>query len=133
MPLRRKDENLILEQILVDNEIACLCQRLIAGIDSIESKDLYDDVVEAGPGGHFLLADSTRKAIRSGEFYISKLIPHYTYDTWLQLGQPTIYTKARDKVKEILMGPMVDPLPEDVTQRLDEILLAADLKLCKDE
>jgi trimethylamine--corrinoid protein Co-methyltransferase len=126
------DQNLVLEQVVVDNEIARLCQRLVAGIDTSEAKDLFADVAEVGPGGHFLLAESTRKAARSGEFYISKLIPRYTYEAWLELGRPTLYSKARDKVKEILSGPLVDPLPGDVAQKLDEILLAADRVLCEE-
>jgi len=125
------DQNLVLEQIVVDNEIAHLCQRLVSGIDTSAAKDLFDDVAEIGPGGHFLLADSTRRAGRSGEFYISKLIPRHTYDAWLELGRPTLYSKAREKVKAILSGPLVDPLPDDVSQRLDDILRTADRELSK--
>jgi trimethylamine--corrinoid protein Co-methyltransferase len=123
------DQNLVLEQIIVDNEIAHLCQRLVAGVDCGEAKDLFADVAEVGPGGHFLLAESTRKATRNGEFYISRLIPLYPYEAWLTLGRPTLYSKARKKVKEILAGPLIDPLPGDVEQKLDAILHNADREL----
>ena len=42
------------------------------------------------------------------------------------MGKPTMYSKARRKVKEILANPVADPLPDTVMKELDEILLAAD-------
>ena len=47
------DQLLILEQIVVDNEIAHLCQRLAEGVDSADEKDLFDDIARIGPGGSF--------------------------------------------------------------------------------
>jgi hypothetical protein len=40
-----------------------------------------------------------------------------------------MYANARKKVQEILAGPRLDPLPEDVTHKLDEILLTADREI----
>jgi hypothetical protein len=42
-----------------------------------------------------------------------------------------MYTKAREKVQEILAAPPVDPLPESIVRQLDEILQAADKELGK--
>jgi hypothetical protein len=36
---------------------------------------------------------------------------------------------AREKVQEILNAPVVDPLPEGVIQKLDDILTAADKEI----
>ncbi len=119
------DQNLVLEQIVVDNEIAHHCQRLVEGVDCRAVKDLFADVAQVGPGGHFLASKNTRQAPRSGEFYITDLLPRHTYESWLELGKPSMYEKARQKVREILAGPVVDPLPEDVRQKLDEILRKA--------
>ncbi len=44
-----------------------------------------------------------------------------------------MYRNARQKVVEILDTPQLDPLPEKVLARLDEILLAADKELSDDE
>jgi len=120
---------LVLEQILVDNEIAHLCQRLLEGVDTSDEKNLFDDIASIGPGGHFLKAKSTRQATRSGEFYIPKLIDRHSFESWVNLGRPTMYAKAREKVQEILEGPVVDPLPDDAAGKLDEVLLAADQEL----
>ncbi|MFZ2096009.1 MAG: trimethylamine methyltransferase family protein [Anaerolineales bacterium] len=119
------DQLLILEQIVVDNEIAHFCQRLAEGVDCSEEKDLFEDIVHIGPGGHFLGARSTRKAARSTEFFTSQLVDHHAYESWVNMGKPSMYTKAREKVAEILEQPPIDPLPEEVCEQLDQILRKA--------
>jgi trimethylamine--corrinoid protein Co-methyltransferase len=123
------DQLLILEQLIIDNEIGHLCRRLYEGVDAQESMDLYEDVVQVGPGGHFLGSRNTRRAARSTEFYMSNLLDRHPYEAWLRLGKPNLYTKAREKVTEILAGPMIDPLPENILSSLDAILVAADKEL----
>jgi trimethylamine--corrinoid protein Co-methyltransferase len=123
------DQLLVLEQLVVDNEIGHLCQRLAQGIDCGEEKDLFDDISQVGPGGHFLKSRNTRQAARNGEFFISRLLPRGSYESWLDAGRPTIYSRAREKVTEILEGPQFDPLPDEVIGKLDEILRTADREL----
>jgi trimethylamine--corrinoid protein Co-methyltransferase len=123
------DQALYLEQILIDNEIAHFCERLVQGVDVSPEKDLFEDIAKIGPGGHFLAAKSTRAAARSDEFYKAKYANHQSYETWLNLGKPSMFTTAREKVKEILSAPLVDPLPESVAGKLDEILRRADAEL----
>ena len=64
---------------------------------------------------------------------MSNLIDRHPYESWLELGKPNMYRNARQKVVEILDTPQLDPLPEKVLARLDEILLAADKELSEDE
>ncbi len=123
------DQLLVLEQLIVDNEIAHHCRRLAQGIDTNEGKELFEDVLQVGPGGHFLKSQNTRLAPRSGEFYISRLIPRGSHESWLNSGMPTIYTKAREKVQEILAAPVIDPLSDDVKGKLEEIIRRAENEL----
>jgi trimethylamine--corrinoid protein Co-methyltransferase len=123
------DQLLVLEQLIVDNEIAHLCRRILQGVDGGEGKDLFEDIRQVGPSGHFLKARSTRSAPRSGEFYISRLGQHSSHESWLQAGEPTIYTRARQQVAEILQGPQIDPLPGEVMETLEQILQRADAEL----
>jgi trimethylamine--corrinoid protein Co-methyltransferase len=127
--LIESDQTLILEQLVVDNELACLCDRLYAGVDSSESKNLFADIARVGPGGNFLKSRNTRLAARSHEFYLSALFDRHPYEAWLALGQPGLYTKAREKAAELLAQPTADPLPEAVERELDAILREADEKL----
>jgi trimethylamine--corrinoid protein Co-methyltransferase len=114
---------------VVDNELAHFCERIFSGVDSSPDRDLYDDIAQVGPGGNFLKSRHTRQISRSDEFFYPNLIDRHTYETWLDLGKPTMYTKAREKVDEVLASPLVDPLPESISRELDEILLSADKEL----
>jgi trimethylamine--corrinoid protein Co-methyltransferase len=119
------DQNLILEQLVVDNEIAHLCERLVEGVDAAPERDLFSDIAQVGPGGNYLKARSTRQASRSTEFYLPKLIDRHPYEAWVSLGKPSMYSAARQKVQEIIQSPQVDPLPEGVLGRLEDILRRA--------
>lgn len=123
------DQVLVLEQIVVDNEIAHLCQRLWEGVDGEAENELFDEIAQVGPGGHFLMTRGTLRAARSGEFYMPRLFDRHTYEAWLELGRPTLYSAARERVRAILEGPPVEPLPDDVVAELDEILRKADREL----
>ena len=126
------DQTLVLEQILVDNELAHLVLRMVDGVDGRDGAELYEDIAEIGPGGNFLALQATRRAARSGEFYEPALIGRASYDAWHTLGKPTMYDRARERVREILDGPMVDPVPEATLVEVDRILAAADAELHED-
>lgn len=123
------DQLLVLEQIVVDNEIAHVCERAFQGVDSAPEKVLTDDIIKVGPGGNFLAQKSTRNLARSGETYLTSLLDRHTLDQWLELGKPDMYSNARQKVEEILAAPVEDPLPDDIFGELDEILARADREL----
>ncbi len=123
------DQTLVLEQILVDAEIARLCERIADGIDTSPGAELHDDIAEVGPGGNFLAQKSTRAATRSREFVRPGLMERLSHDAWRQLGRPSMYDRARERVAEILARPQVDPLPQATRDALDEILTAADRDL----
>ena len=123
------DQLLILEQIVVDNEIAHFCERVFQGVDVRPEKTLTEDILAIGPGGNFLTRRSTRNLARSGEIYFSSLLDRHTQEQWMSLGKPGMYSNARRKVEEILAAPIQDPLPEDIIQKLDEMLENADKQL----
>jgi trimethylamine--corrinoid protein Co-methyltransferase len=123
------DQLLVLEQIVVDNEIGHFCERIYQGVTTGPDHILTDDIIKVGPGGNFLAQKSTRDLARSGETFLSSLLDRHTLNQWLELGRPDLYKNARRKVEEILATPVDDPLPEDVFQTLDEILVRADHEL----
>ena len=120
---------LVQEQILVDHELACLCQRLKDGVEISDDQDFFGDVARLGPGGHFLMEDNTVKACRSRQFLHSQLAERSTYEEWLKLGRPDMYAKARKKVQSILAAPLKQPLPSDVSAKLEDIMRRADQEL----
>ncbi len=119
-----------LEQIVVDDEIACLCKRLKDGVDMSAAKNYFEDIKEVQPGGHFLSQPSTIEACRSSEFFMPQLCDRNTFEQWVELGRPDVYDKARIKVEEILASPQQNPLPDDVIGKLEDIMRRADEELC---
>ena len=119
-----------LEQIVVDDELARMCQRLRDGVDVSPEKNYFEDIKTVGPGGHFLGQRNTRKAARSGEFVTPLLADRSPFNQWEALGRPDLYEKAREKVEEILASPQRNPLPDDVIGKLEEIMRKADKFLC---
>lgn len=123
------DQLLILEQIVVDNEIAHFCERVFQGVEVCPEKVLTEDIVTLGPGGNFLTRRSTRILARSGELYFSGLLDRHTQEQWIKLGKPGLYSNARKKVEEILAAPLQDPLPGHVLEELDQLIAKADAML----
>lgn len=113
---------LSLEQILIDAEIAGLCQRISDGIEVGPDKDNYDDIVKVGQGGHFLKQPSTRAGFRSEEFYTPSLLDRDSYDEWCELGSPNMYTVANKKIKGILTAEPTCPIPMDIEKQIREIM-----------
>lgn len=123
------DQLLVLEQIIVDNEIAHLCERIFQGVDSEPHRILTNDVLEIGPGGNFLSRKSTLSFAKSKEVHFSNLLDRHTLDQWLELGRPSMYSNARKNVEEILARPVEDALSNDIIIKLDNILARADRQL----
>ena len=120
---------LVLEQIVVDDEIACLCKRLKDGGDISDTKNYFEDIREVKPGGHFLNQASTIEACRSSEFIMPQLCDRNSFEQWVELGRPDLYDKAREKVEEILATPQKNPLPDDVIGKLEDIMRRSDEEL----
>lgn len=118
-----------LEQIVVDDEIACFCKRVRDGIDMSEAKNYFEDIKKVKPGGHFLMQPSTHSACRSPEFMMPSLCDRRSYEEWAALGRPDIYDRARKRVEEILASPQKNPLSDDVIGKLEDIMRRADKEL----
>ncbi len=118
-----------LQQIVVDDEIACMCKRLKDGVDMSEAKNYFEDIRAVKPGGHFMIRPNTVKACRSSEFFMPQLGDRNTFEQWVALGRPDVYDKAGKKVEEILASPQKNPLPDDVIGKLENIMRRADEEL----
>ena len=105
---------LVLEQILMDYELVRHCQRRKDGLDFSDSKDFFSDIVKTGAGGNFFALPRTAKMCRSAEFLPAGLSHKGSYDSWLKAGAPSLRSRARQKVEEILAAPLTDPLPDKV-------------------
>jgi trimethylamine--corrinoid protein Co-methyltransferase len=112
---------LCLEQLVIDVEVFKMCKQARRGIVTEQHKWLEEVIDRVGPGGHFLLEDSTVAAIRAGEWYISEMGQHDTFENWAAAGKPTLLEEARAKVEQILATHRPFPLGAEVERELDGI------------
>jgi trimethylamine:corrinoid methyltransferase-like protein len=93
--------------------------------------DFFEDVKAVGQGGHFLKQKNTRAAFRTDEFYQTTLCDRNSYDSWIDLGKPDMFSLAHKKVQEVLGSEMKNPMPEETEKQIREIMDEADRKLCE--
>ena len=113
--------NLSLEQLLIDVEVFRMCKQARRGIVTEERKWLEDVICRVGPGGDFLGERSTVAGTREGEWYVSKLGLHATFERWDAAGRPMLLEEAREKVEHILATHQPLPLGGDAERELDRI------------
>jgi len=90
------------------------------------SEDWLDEVLHGvKPGGNFLGEPSTRDSVRRGEWYLSDLGTHGTYEAWLQQDRPSLERQLTERVRMILAEHQPLPLDERVERELDRIEAAA--------
>jgi trimethylamine--corrinoid protein Co-methyltransferase len=106
------------EQLIIDLEVIRRCKRLNQGIGSNTEKWLGDVIATLGPGGNYLKHSSTRKAVRTGEVYFSKLGLHGAYEQWEQSGSPDLLEEIRQNTRELLSTWQPLPLSESVEREL---------------
>jgi trimethylamine--corrinoid protein Co-methyltransferase len=107
------------EQLFIDVEVIRRCKRLCLGIGSSAEKWLGEVIASVGSGGNYLTHNSTRKAVRSGEIYYSKLGLHGAYDQWVDQGSPDLLFEIRQNIRELLSSNQPLPLPESTERELE--------------
>jgi trimethylamine--corrinoid protein Co-methyltransferase len=115
-----------LEQILVDDEIACMCRRIRQGVEVSPEKDYFEDIQAVNPGGNFLGRPNTRKASRGSEFFTPELSERSVYKQWIDLTRADMYAQARQRVEQILSAPIKHPLPHEVIGKLEDLMRKVD-------
>ncbi len=105
------------DKLVIDNEILGMALRAVKGIRVDEKTLAFDLLKEAGPGGHFVLSRHTRRHMRS-ELYSPSLSNRETREKWAEDGSPTAWTKATQKVQEILNAPALPILATEIRDRI---------------
>jgi trimethylamine--corrinoid protein Co-methyltransferase len=117
---------LSLEQLMIDVEVFRLYKRAWQGITIDDDRWLEDVIDQVGPGGNFLAEMSTVKGIRNGEWYISQIGVHDTFEGWEADGRPSLLEEVREKMRQILATHKPLPLDDDVERELERIQVRAE-------
>lgn len=110
------------EQMLIDEEMFKQCLRFGAGIDVSPAKDLFEDIKQVGPGGHFLKCKSTRKAFRTDEFYDTRAVIGEGYSSWEKGGKQSMFSLVHKRIEEILKADPVSPMDTNTEKVIREIM-----------
>jgi trimethylamine--corrinoid protein Co-methyltransferase len=106
------------EQLIIDVEVIRRCKRLCQGIGSSDEKWLGEVIATIGSGGNYLTHSSTRRIVRSGEIYFSKVGLHGSYDQWVGSGSPDLLTEIRQDIHDLISTNPPLPLPESAEKEL---------------
>ena len=112
-----------LEKLVIDNDICGMAMRLARGIEQRGEKlaeDLYGNIDD---GDHFLTSPETLKWMRSEPFIPSDIVDRSNRDEWVKNGATSAQVRAKKYVKRILSEHTPEPLPEDVTKELRQIIV----------
>ena len=107
-------------EMVLDAETFGIISRFRDGFAS-EPEDLAVEVIEAvGPGSHFLGTDHTREHFR--DFYQSQIFERDPWDVWEAKGRPDPTAAAKEKARDILANHQAEPLADDVSKEIDDIV-----------
>ena len=109
------------EQLVIDDEINRIAFRAVEGFEIDEEHLAADAIDRVGPGGNFVADPHTLKFLR-GERYVPSLLYRDSREAWEASGSRTFVERAREKAMTILREHEPNPLPEDVSKALDELV-----------
>ena len=89
---------------VIDDEIALMLKRIDRGFEFTEENMALDAIARVGPGGNFMLEDSTVKWMKTAGL-LTKIADRDTRDTWEAHGAPDTHTKALQRARQILSRP----------------------------
>ncbi|MBN1316654.1 MAG: trimethylamine methyltransferase family protein [Anaerolineales bacterium] len=106
------------EQLLMDCELYDMLQPVVQGFQVNEETLALDTIHETGPQNNFLMSGHTLAHMRDG--WQPSLIEHLSWEDWMDKGQPTPNSRAREKAKQLLATHEPEPLP--CAERIREII-----------
>lgn len=112
-------------QLVVDNEIAKMVRRVVAGIPVNDETLAVDVIRKVGAGGHFLVEDHTLHHMKTAQSQ-SKLFDRTTRQAWKANGSKDLAQRANEEARFILENHKPEPLPAGAAQRIREIIAAAE-------
>jgi trimethylamine--corrinoid protein Co-methyltransferase len=112
---------LSLDQFLFDVEVFRRGMQAHRGVLSSKDKWLDRVIEQVKPAGNFLAEPSTVEAIHDGEWYVSQVGDHNSYEAWVAAGRPRFIEEIREKTEELIHTHQPLPLGEEVERELSRI------------
>jgi len=113
---------LSLEKLVLDNEICCMAQRLIAGIEPKEDFPAMGIFRELLKEKHLLISEHTRRYLKTEHIFPGPVIDRARRSRWEEKGALTLGQRAHREVEKLLENYQPPDLPEDVKKELTKLM-----------
>jgi trimethylamine--corrinoid protein Co-methyltransferase len=107
--------------VVYSNEIIEQSLLFARGFPIDEEASAMDDILEAGPGGHFLMSDRTYRMFRTA-YHMSSIFPRWSLEKWEEEGSPKSDTFLRQKTAELVEGAQPPEDGEEILSRGEEFI-----------
>jgi trimethylamine--corrinoid protein Co-methyltransferase len=110
-----------MEALVIADEVIRETRFLVGGVDVNPTTLALDAVARVRPGGGFLADDHTLNNWRWAQWRPA-LIDRNRYDRWVKLGSKDMFTRANERVREVLGEHETPLLPEEAEAVIAEVL-----------
>ena len=108
-------------QLAIDDEINGTLHHVLKGFEVDDEHLGAAAIGRVGPGGNFLQDEHTLKFIR-GERHIPQLLYRNSRENWEAEGSKGFKQRAKERVRNILKEHHPNPLSDDLSKALDELV-----------
>jgi trimethylamine--corrinoid protein Co-methyltransferase len=102
---------------VIDDEIALMLKRIERGFEFNEQNLALDVIAKVGPGGNFMLEDTTVKWMKSAGL-LTRISDRDTRDTWEARGALDSNRKGLQRARQILARPNQAAFPDELDKRI---------------
>jgi len=114
-------------QLVLDAEFARMIKHTVRGIAVNDGSIAVDAIREIGPGGNFLMHDTTFDGMRGQSDPV--LMDRKTRSVWEADGAPSAYDRAMEKVRWILENHEPEPLAPEVLAGIRAIVVETEKEM----
>ncbi|MDD5658406.1 MAG: trimethylamine methyltransferase family protein, partial [Actinomycetota bacterium] len=107
-----------LELVVMSNEIIRKMKKVFEGIKVNEATLMRDVINKVGPGGNYLLEDSTVRLFKK-EFFFPKLFNRDNYENWLKKGSKPLKDRLNEEVLFILENHKTEKIESIVNNKIN--------------
>ncbi len=113
-----------LEKLVLDNEIAGMCLRMVEGITPREDFPAQPLLEELLRDDHLLIANHTRKYLKQEHYFPGDVIDRANRPRWIDDGSHTLGQRAAAEVEQLLSEYAPSKLPDSTRRELIEQMTA---------
>lgn len=112
-------------KLVMDNELAYMVKRAVAGINVNEADMAVDIIKEVGPGGEFVSHQHTFSNFKTAQS-ISNFIDRRNRSDWERAGSLSMWDKANAVACDLYDNYRPTPLPDEVKKQIRSIVNEAE-------